>query len=136
MEPPVFKCGKTGDKKAPPHRLFDCLFRLEQKSLTSLWVLGYEEGIGCVCVVGGGTGGAAWCLLHRGAWHVAPALTAAHFLHSPTTAGTVHPPDPAFSSQNKVCFVPHPPHPPIGTAWQFRCFSPHPAPRSDVACIL
>lgn len=41
-------------EKAPPHRLFDRLFRLEQKSLTSLWVLGYEEGIGWVCVCGGG----------------------------------------------------------------------------------
>lgn len=42
------------------------------------------------------------------AWHVAPTLTAAHFLHSPTTAGTVHPPGPTFSSLNKVCFVVHP----------------------------
>lgn len=26
--------------------------------------------------------------------------------YNSTTAGTVHPPDPTFSSQNKVCFVP------------------------------
>lgn len=70
---------------------------------------GYEEGL------------AGWeqegvrhrALLHHWAWHVAPALTAARFLHSPTTAGTVHPPDPASSSQNKLCFVP-PPHPLAG----------------------
>lgn len=72
-----------------------------------------------------GRGGFGWrsvarCLLHHWAWHVAPTLTTARFLHSPSTAGTVHPPDPASSSQNKLCFVP--PHP-IGRAWEFICLA-------------
>lgn len=49
---------------------------------------------------------AARCLLHHRSWHMAPGLTTARFHDSTSTAGTVHPPDPASSSQNKPGFVP------------------------------
>lgn len=76
---------------------------------SSEWV----RGGGLVGLLAGSWRSAARCLLHHWAWHVAPALTTARFLHSPSTAGTVHPPDPASSSQNKLCFVP--PTPLAGT---------------------
>lgn len=77
----------------------------------------WEVGVG---------GGQHWSSSIAGPGTWPPALTTAHFLHSSTTAGTVHPPshppDPTFSSQKQglLCPTPSPPptsHPHLPTLW-------------------